>query len=108
MFVDWFLKVERCGKNSLKKEHKINTLTQGSALLHPGLERWRPLQGLKHLSHPVKGGIFPAQGAAKRNPGSRQTKTLSSVRATLQLSDALLFDVSGYAAWGLQRLFSNP
>ena len=79
-------------------------LTQGSALLHPGLERWRPLQGLRNVSHPVKGGIFPAQGAAKRNPGSRQTKTLSSVRATLQLSDALLFDVSGYAAWGLQSL----
>jgi hypothetical protein len=29
MFVDWFLTVERCGKNSLKKVHKINTLTLG-------------------------------------------------------------------------------
>ncbi len=33
-----------------------------------------------------------------------QTKTLSSERATFQLSDALLIDVSGYAAWRLQSL----
>ena len=45
MFVDWFLKVERCGKNSLKKEHKINTLTPGCATADPGLQSRYPIQG---------------------------------------------------------------
>jgi hypothetical protein len=29
MFVDWFLAFERCGKNAVKKVHKINTLALG-------------------------------------------------------------------------------